>query len=112
MAAVDFSNATIERIGNWHGLANSYQTSLGFSSSFYALRDTSGVNAVTNSHMDVLINTPTKLKFLFSGTFTVSGDNFRMGGGYATNATWEVSNISFEAGDTYAFTIEVDLSNL
>lgn len=110
MAVIDFSNAVVERIGIWN-LNNAYLTYLGLgASSFYSL-DSVLINE--GSTFTVLDNTANKLKVLYSGRIksdVSSGNAFTLFSGL--NKTWKISNISYNPGDTYSFTIEIDLSNL
>ena len=110
MANIDFSNAVVERVGLWN-LNNAYLTYLGLgTSSFYSL-DSVLINE--GSNFAVLDNTTNKLKVLYSGQIKSDaspGNAFTLFAG--SNKTWKISNISYNPGDTYSFTIEVDLTNL
>lgn len=110
MAAIDFSNAVVERVGLWN-LNSIYTANLGLmASSFYSL-DSVLINE--GSSVTVLDNTTDKLTVLYSGRIksdVPSGNAFTLYSG--SNKTWKISNISYNPGDTYSFTIEIDLSNL
>lgn len=62
----------------------------------------------TNAAYQVLSRTLSKVSILYTGKFITHGTWFYMGLG--TPSWLKVSNISFSAGDTYSFQIDLDVS--
>lgn len=101
MAQVDFSNARIEPL---HAITWSWDYQLGLASTG-ALFSSDGTQIVSNQQMNYsYYNPPTKAVILYAGAFTASGTEF-----YIKNQVygWKVSNVSFSAGDSYSFEIEI-----
>lgn len=118
MAVIDFSNAVIEKVGLLYTGSSStsaYANGLGLlQPTFYTVMEgsSSEVQINENTTYQVLENTPTKIKVMYMGQIKagISGNYFTI---YSnSNKTWRISNISYNEGDTYSFTIEVDLSNI
>ena len=111
MAVIDFSNAVIERVGTWN--INSGQNALlGINTGmFYAVGGTSTISE--NYNCAILANDTDKVKVLISGRIRSDASPGTAVTLFSnTTATWRISNISYAPGDTYAFTIEIDLSYL
>ena len=108
MAQVDFSNARIEpvvspNVSTGNATANSY---LNLNST--ALVDATDNAIVTNYSSQLLKNEKKEFVYMYTGTFTTSGTVCYIR--YVSNVSWwKISNISFSAGDTYAFSIKADL---
>ena len=104
MAVVDFSNAVLDvntgqlpmTYGNYLDLNNDK-----FYNSSYGI-----IN--TNRAVSKILNTPTKVSILYTGTFVASGTEFSIAS--TSNMTFYVSNISYSSGDTYAFVIDIEVS--
>lgn len=91
------------------------QSSLGLASSQYFYDENyQPVTGTVNRQM--LLNTPQKQIFSYTGQFTVSGNKFYMRTNNSSPGTdiWEVSNVSFGPdpegrADPFSFTIEIDI---
>lgn len=102
MAVVDFDNAVLDVNTGENPLNHSDYMDL----KHYFYNNNTEVSTPTIS---VISNTPTKVSILYSGTFTQSGTEFYIA--YSTtNGTFKVSNISYSAGDTYSFVIDIEVS--
>lgn len=101
MAQVDFSNAVL-RPNTGHKPFN-FQNFMEIANANYMCK-ANGVTISTNHVMTVLENTKNKYSVLFTGTFTESGTEC-----YLHNyLTWKITNISFSAGDSYSFAIDIE----
>lgn len=103
MAQVDFSNAVIEPDGRNVWTYSGYMCL--FSNTIVALEG-AAVSIVANASYSKVYESKTKVRFLYTGEFTDSGTGFRMGSG----VTWRVTGVSFSAGDTYSFEVEITAS--
>lgn len=109
MAQVDFSNAKITPVTNPSGysanpVGRAY-ANLQISNGIY---DASENSLVTNHHFNILKDVSRQFIFLWTGTFTASGTEFYIFENRGCSA-WKVYNITFNAGDTYSFSIRADL---
>jgi len=109
MARCDFSNARLEAIGA-NPITNRSRLGLENSDQLFKIQNGSFVSITTNQSRTAVTVKSTILKYIFNGTFTESGNSFYFGiaGNYSvqTNGYWKMSNISFNAGDTYSFEID------
>ena len=107
MADVDFSNAILEVNGNEKPLSlNNYMKA---NHSEFHNSSNQILNYNTWNPNVFLQNTPTKVSIQYSGTFTAGGTEFFIA--YDTNAgAWHIRNVSFSAGDTYNFVIDIETS--
>lgn len=109
MAVVDFSNAVLDVAGlnSSHNrpLAEDFYLRFGSPSgdAYFTNRDDQRV--VSNPSSQIILNTPQKVSILFTGTFTTSGTEM-----YRYYTMWKISNISFSAGDTYSFVVDIEVS--
>ena len=108
MAVVDFSNARIEPAnlaGRFYQnpTMNSYVTLYSGVTNFF---DASG-NIISSLTIRQLTNEQKHFVNQYQGTFSASGTEFYIQ--YQYNAGWKVSNIAFNSGDTFDFTIRADL---
>lgn len=119
MAEVDFSNARIEPyaytpIGSTHynPVNPTYRENVSLNQSTLYSRDF-GTIIAPGAKVTQLVNLQKQLIYLYQGTFTQSGTEFYIlnysGSGYMSTC-WRVSNISFNSGDTYTFTINATLT--
>lgn len=109
MAEVDFSNAIIEpaNLTNWIN-PTAYQN-ISIDNGF--LRDASGNAVSTDVQRTVVVNDTKQLVYLYHGTFTTNGTEFYLRRSESSvYAGWRISNISFNSGDTYTFTINATLT--
>ena len=115
MAQVDFSNAVLDVYEGSSSILpatpmaqNNYLKLLG------GINSISGSSAVTTGDsVSVITNTPSKVSILHTGTFAESGTAFLIGQYWDNSnwrAPWKVSNISFSAGDSYSFIIDIETS--
>lgn len=104
MAQVDFTNARIAPYGTKNPTEYSY-----VNMSQGTLYDANGNSVCTNIGYTITKNVQKQLVIIFSGTFTTSGTQFFVQSTYNSNCPWKVSNISFNNGDTYVFSIKADL---
>ena len=102
MAQVNFDNAVLRPYSNNKPLERSGIMELNNST---VLCNTDGYSICSNALKTVILETANKFSILFVGTFTTSGDKFLL----HNYKTWEVSNISFSAGDTYSFVIDIEI---
>ena len=101
MAQVDFSHAVLEPYEDSKPLTWDY-LNLDTTNSIFN-RNGQGIGTGSRS---IITNTPTKVSFLFAGTFSASGTEFLMG----NYTVFRVSNISFSVGDSYSFIIDIETS--
>lgn len=110
MAHVSFANARIESMmsTNIQNANISLNNGLGlwwYSSSFSYGRVT------TNSACQVILDTPSRKSFLFTGSFTTDGDTSTEIFLMVNNVRyWKFTNITFHNGDDYSFIIDVDIN--
>ena len=121
MAQVDFSNANIEIIGSRKPLQKRYLGLTNYNSQTqitYFMTTAEPWVALGTPTITILTQTPTKYSILYTGTFSSStpsglsefGIYIRQQSGSPTyDFFWKVSNITFSAGDTYSFVIDVDV---
>lgn len=118
MAQVDFSNAHIEPLD--------YGTC--FRSMYLALTNGTfggnagwnfGITGDNNSGTAHICSQPSGtitdltehgFKVIYDGTFSTSGDSFTLTYSWNSARYWLISNIHFEAGDTFHFQIDVNFS--
>lgn len=113
MAQVDFSNAVLDirtdrQINN--PMTMSDYMMLTYNAGYLYDNNTT---IISPGSLSILLNTPTKVSILYTGTFNTSGTEIYIGDGrynYPENRPWRVSNISFSNGDTYAFVIDIEVS--
>ena len=101
MAQVDFSNAVLRPFDSRHPLG--YAWTLGFANTG-ALYSTDGWSITTNHQLRTIAQTQSKISLLYTGQFTSSGTTFCI----SNYTVWQVTNVSFSAGDTYSFVVDVD----
>ena len=102
MAQVDFSNAVIEPVtSRFWGYAPNMTLA-----SYTPLYDATSSAITSNETRSISYNSPSTKKYIYSGTFTASGTEFYISG----KDFWRVSNISFSAGDTYSFEVEITVT--
>lgn len=114
MAHVSFANARIELI-NGEAIASNYELSLrgtGDTSETTqtVLYDSNNDRIVQNYSSRRILNTPSRISFLYTGIFIVSGTEAYLRLNSYTNLCWKFSNISFQAGDDYSFIVDVDMN--
>ena len=120
MAVVDFSNAIIKpqsafnghtpwARGNYYGVCDANNR--------VHIYDASGNTLNSSQYITPTFQvlTPTKVAIIISGSFAsgiTSGTKFYLGRGSGASAElfWEISNISFQAGDTFSFQLDFDLT--
>ena len=100
MAQVDFSSAKLEPYNKsfWSRAYLHLQVAYLFDS---------GGTTISNVQLSTLLRTYNKVTLLFVGTLNASGTEFIIGNG--TAKCWKVTNISFNAGDTYSFAIDIEI---
>lgn len=104
MAQVDFSNAIIE--------PDSRRTKPPVADADVSLNleywydDTDLVSDCTSRTR--IVNEQKQMVYQYTGSFVKNGTYFYMDTAY--NGGWKISNISFNAGDTYNFTINATLT--
>lgn len=113
MAQVDFSNAVIEICtGVSRSLPVIRMANIGTYSYDRRLWD-SNLNRISSNES---ITTPVENRYqkslLYSGTFTTSGTEFYLFDTDSRNYSWKVSNISFNAGDTYYFQVDAVITSI
>ena len=100
MAQVSFSNAKLEPLYN--NLQSGYlnlEQGYFYQSNQYA-------DPVALPTRTTVQNTPSKVSFMYSGTFRNSGTEFYL---FLNNTkAWRVYNISFNANDTFSFIIDIE----
>lgn len=112
MAIVDFSNAVLDVYNNNQQKPLEFSNYLGFNAAFGNMLLDSQGNVLSSATRSIITDTPTKISFLYRGTFNDSGTEFYIGYGGNTpdRFGWKVSNISFSANDTFAFVIDIEVS--
>ena len=113
MARCDFSNAVLSLTANSNIATDYYSLGLSYSGGGVLFKQVNGTYQpiVTNNTLTTVVQKSKVLKFIYNGTFTESGTSFYFGHAsenFSTgdNATFKISNISFNAGDTYSFEID------
>ena len=106
MAMVDFTNAKIEPATSMNN--PTYTTDVGLNNSILS---SSGSIITSGATRTRIVNEQKQLVYLYQGTFTASGTEFRiqMETGQGIYTSWRVYNISFADGDTYLFQVKADL---
>ena len=117
MAYVDFSNAHIDVRGSLKPLHQKY---LGLSNYNNAIQISSFLTlqapweyVATSVTVSILESTLTKYSLLFTGTFSLAGTSF---GIYINKDSssyeefWAITNVSFSAGDTFSFIVDVEIT--
>lgn len=102
MAEVDFTNARIAPYGTSNSIKYGH---LNINNG--NLFDTSN-NVIGTGNYTIMKDTQKQLVVLYRGTFSASGTQFLVQANNS-DAPWKVSNISFNNGDTYVFSIKADL---
>ena len=105
MARIDMSNAHIEV---WVNPLMTVNLSLDQNGDFRSL-DSTPVQ-VSSGSVAELTKTKDKLLLRYYGTFTASGTGFGIYSTTAYNNHWKITNVSFQSGDTYDFTIGANLT--
>lgn len=109
MAVVDFSNAVLDIAGlnpsYSRPMSLDYYLRFGSPSGDAYFTDNQDQRIVSNPSSQIILNTPQKVSILFTGTFTTSGTEM-----YRYYTMWKISNISFSAGDTYSFVVDIEVS--
>lgn len=101
MADVDFSHAVLDAVNGETPLTHS--SYLDLMHNFWY-----GSTEISVPVISLITNTPTKVSILYTGTFNQSGTEFYFA--YVGGAgTFKVTNISFSAGDTYSFIIDIEI---
>ena len=116
MAAVDFSRAIITPYAYTQLGSTSYTAVNPTGKGNVSLYGTNLWNAnfgtVGSGSCSQILVDQTHLMYLYQGSFTQSGREFYLlnysGSGYYSGS-WKISNISFNAGDTYLFKIKATL---
>lgn len=98
MAQVDFSSAVLTKPNT------SAWSTANLKLNDNALKDAN--NNLIASPTITRTNTATRLTHNYSGSFTASGTEFYIG----NLSGWYVSGISFSAGDTFNFAIDIDIT--
>lgn len=101
MADVDFTNAVLDVYDSEKPMIYDNYLNL----QHYFFREGTEVSTPTISVTD----TPTKVSILYAGSFTESGTEFYIAYD-SLHGTFRVSNISYSAGDTYSFIIDIETS--
>lgn len=104
MAQVDFSNATIEALGDNPPFDTQYDRTMDLQTQPY-LYDSGGNDITANPSMTVIESTKTRKSIVYAGKFTANGTEL-----YTIFGIWRISNISFAVGDTYSFVVEIEIS--
>lgn len=121
MAQVDFSNAVLDYSdeANAYAMQESNYLFLDYPNISYGgifNYNVSQYKIVTNDNVSIILNTPSKVSILYTGSFIANGTFFYIGscryfdGGWRKTLPWKVSNISYSAGDTYSFVIDIEVS--
>lgn len=105
MADIDFSHAVLQPLQKPMNKLNN----LGLTANNCYIFMDYGLGYESNPTRTVLINTPTKISILFTGGIGSNGTSFYIGN--ATNDfIFQVTNISFSAGDSFSFVIDIETS--
>ena len=105
MAQVDFTNAVLDVNPNapsGHTNPMEQYPYLGISASDWYFTNAEDSRIVDNVSGQIISSTPAKVSIQFNGTFTASGTEM-----YRYWMSWKISNISFSAGDTYSFIVDI-----
>lgn len=109
MAHVNFDNAIIEPVRSNPLTAGNF--SLIFNNGDFYYPNDLTVKMNENRTATILSQTNTKMSIVYSGTFKRAGTSFYLGDtSSGIGVLWEVSNISFQIGDTYSFVIDVEIN--
>ena len=121
MAQVDFSNANIQIIGSRKPLRQPFLGLTNYDSAtsitYFMTTAEPWVDLGTPT-ITILTDTPTKYSIQYTGTFSSSTPSGLSEFGIyirqqsyspAYDFYWKVSNITFSAGDTYSFVVDVDV---
>lgn len=109
MADVDFSNAVLDINSTTASKQISLSNYLGLGDTgFPNLYNVSGQIISSNANKSFIVNTPSKVSILFSGSFGVGGTEFYIVHNGYSYRDWKVSNITFSAGDSYSFIIDIE----
>lgn len=109
MAQVDFSNAVLSVDTSVASRANPVsQTEININATG-SLSDVNNNSITTNFSATRVVNEQYQLAYVYTGQFTASGTEFYLWKNRTSSARWKVSNISFNAGDTFSFKIRADL---
>ena len=105
MAQVDFSNVNITCVGNIWG--EDWLTL----PTFKAIYEKNGSGVARNSQNEMVNVTPTHFTYKYTGEFTRSLTNATLVlcDDWGNNVKFELSPVTFNAGDTYAFQIDADI---
>lgn len=108
MAQVDFDNATITHVANSWGRQSGW-LDLTICTAIY---DDRRIPLATNAGNQLIQDNLTHFAFRHYGTFIESGVNktLYITDNFASNDIFAISPITFNAGDTYDFTIDVNLT--
>ena len=107
MAQVDFSNAILDVAPtNVANVICEQTLALGYGSSLY---DNNQTIITSDSSFRVLTKTNSKVTYFFQGKFNTNGTECYIYNGYYMKNYWRISNISFSSGDSYSFTIDVEI---
>lgn len=121
MAQVDFDNAKIEIISGRKPLRQRYLGLTNYDSAsaivYFMTLAEPWQQLSSNCSVYVLTNTPTKYSIRFTGTFSSNaGTGSTEFGIYVSYSYqnydfyWKVTNIVFNAGDTFDFVVDIDVT--
>lgn len=107
MAVVDFSHAVIEPVGVVS------TTGAGYVIGTTSIKDANDNTIATPQNVGTsLVNKQKQRMYGFSGTFTASGTEFYIMTTFSSGVLqrgWRISNITFQAGDTFNFQVNASL---
>ena len=109
MAQVDFSNAVLDVRSDATTYPMNYDTFMELYSGNFC---DSNRNQISSGSVTDILNTPTKVSLLYTGTFinvSTIETEFYIGNNF-NRRMWKVSNISFNNGDSYSFIIDIETS--
>ena len=116
MAQIDFSNARIDCINPnfvFNSTLNHYRAYLMLGDLNFVTAsgsDNNLISAVDNGK-NIITNVTTKgFSIIKSGTVKNGGDRILLKSNYNSTNVWRVSNIFFDAGDTFDFQINVRIN--
>lgn len=115
MAVVDFSNATLTWVGSrsldeiglgalWADVNNNIFSAAANSSVAISANETRSRNQISNTHTQIIC----------SGTLTADGTKMVLHNKNIADlyyAYYEISNISFNTGDTFSFIVDIDITS-
>lgn len=103
----DLSNAKITPAGDAKPMNTTYYMGTNYTGYLYS---STGTVLTSSGSKQVLLETPTKVSILFTGTFAsnVSGTEFYIKG--RNNNMWRVYNVTFSGNDPYSFILDIDIS--